>query len=883
MLKHTTLEQLSVSQLMNACSCPKKQEYLGLSLVHTDAQSDYRRSLSVLFGQWFGHPLAPEKVESFILENEQRSWYKMDAQYEILIKEEAAYYKRMASYFVGEKKVAGNTNFTAPLSLTYGSITIDNVCGSVCAIMEEETESPAAVILADQTPKYSHYARKMTNRPEYAPELLAAYLGLYSVYGRNLKVSIAYLRKKEDDPFSDVDPRKQIVTADFSSTPLRELEERLRFVLQSEEATPDCTACIYAALCTGMSIPEKKEIVTKTATDPVFTESQSEVVNFKDGACAVYAVPGAGKTTTLVYRLCKLLEDGVDPKSILFVTFTNKAADEIRSRVKALLHTDLEEELPDIYTYNGLGWQILRDHPELTGDIKLITPMDEKRILLECMNLFPERLKGFSYRYIEGKYGLINLLKRSFKQLEEDEEAESASLSAKGKDPAQIRRLKDLFTKRLKAEHYIDFDEQITLARKMLEAHPDIRKVYGQQWKYIMADEFQDSSQDNVDLLYGIADAGERNLVVVGDTDQSIFEWRDGSPKHLLNFPAHYPGCKQVYMKDNFRSVRQILDASNHLIARNTDRIDMFMVAHKQTNALPCRVKGCSLNHITTILELLRRNRYQYGDVAILARTNAPLTRVKTILSKANIDSLSPSDYLLYDSFFILVKDILDMYFRGFSETDMEFFRFMEACQCELPIKYHKDITYYENLVTFHKMVPIDPHSISSMLEYAVEDEERTGPLYIAGKRLFHLFCSLDSIAEPISVIQIICNAFHADEDSPVVQALKRRLEYQSFSSLRELWEYLNWMVDFSDETRVEYAPTPEKVNLMTAHSSKGKEFPAVIILQSEDFKATEEERRLFYVAMTRAKKCLFALESPASECELLNEVNNYMQTMSLA
>ena len=551
------------------------------------------------------------------------------------------------------------------------------------------------------------------------------------------------------------------------------------------------------------------------------------------------------------------------------------------SCVKALLHTDFEEELPDIFTYNGLGWQILLEHPEYTGNIKLLTSIDEKRILMECVDAFAEPLKGYSYRWVEGTYGLLALLLKSFKKLDEDRENEIKDLKSRYRDPEQVIKVKEMFERRLKEEGYISFDAQITMANELLKKHPEIQRAYGKRWEYLMADEYQDSSAANVELLYGIADAGEKNLVVVGDYDQSIYEWRDGSPKHLLEFPQHYPECCQIYMNDNFRSVRQILEASNHLISFNPNRIKMFMIAHKESKAMPYRMQNCDLSKVPAILEMLLKRNFSYGDVAVLSRNNAPLAKVKALLEGVGIDSISPTDYLIRDPFFILVKDILDLYFEGFDATDLAFYRFMQACGCSLPEKENRNMTIYDNLIESRSIIPIQTGSMESLLEYTVEETGREmpeTPLHQAAKKLFNIFLSLDALTDPGQISEIICQAFLADMDAPAVLAFKKRIQYQALRTLRELWLYMGWMIDLEDDTKVEYVTTPEKVNLMTAHSSKGKEFPAVIILQSEDFKETEEERRLFYVAMTRAKKCLFALESPYMECKFLGDISDFMQ-----
>ena len=337
-------------------------------------------------------------------------------------------------------------------------------------------------------------------------------------------------------------------------------------------------------------------------------------------------------------------------------------------------------------------------------------------------------------------------------------------------------------------------------------------------------------------------------------------------------------------MKDNFRSVRQILEASNHLISKNLGRIAMFMVAHKESKALPYRMKNGELSHIPEIIELLRTKKYEYGDIAILSRNNSALIKARAILNKAGIDTLSPFDYLIKDHFYILVKDILDLFFLGFcNENDLSFFRYLLACEIDIPKKRNIKESYYRNLILFHKMTPIEVDNMESMMAYEVEDaEKQTDKLYLAFWRLYQLFVRFCYHKNAATALKEIVYEFHCANNLPALQELIRLIDFEDLKDLRAFWEYLCFMVELEDDRKIEHEPVPEKVNLLTAHGSKGKEFPAVIILQTEDFGTTEEERRLLYVGMTRAKKVLFTLESSGKESELLNEISDYVLTQSL-
>lgn len=383
--KKATVSSLSINQLIASGNCQKRREYISLNLMKINEISNFRSELLKLQGNQMGKPDVYKVIEDYIYQNSKREWYRMGSQYEIILAEEAAYHKRLASFFIEKNIAARNLPWSFQLIINAETKESVELYGNVHAIIKEN-DTYNALILSNSTPKYSSRASLNKNKPQFAPELIAAYLGLSHMFGKNMKVSLVYDRHKEDSVGSEFHPAAQYLTADFSNLSEQELRSRLlEYTLNGKEPF-DCLKCEFFSICSGMQLPIKEECEVfndSIRKKPCFTDNQRKVVDFLDGTCAVYAVPGAGKTTTLVYRLLNLLDSGIDPKEILFITFTNKACEEIKSRIKMLLNTEFEEELPEIYTYNGLGWQILRDHREIVGDLKLLTPIDEKQLLIE--------------------------------------------------------------------------------------------------------------------------------------------------------------------------------------------------------------------------------------------------------------------------------------------------------------------------------------------------------------------------------------------------------------------------------------------------------------------------------------------------------------------
>lgn len=879
-------ECFSLRQFLDRSACADYERNASIGILEDGINQERKAVVEEalkLQGEIVGDEDAQTRMEGFIRSHLKRDWFLADIQFENQVMEEMFYQKRLAAIYKGKIKKAANVIFEVSIPEN-GFPLAGSLKGMVHAVLQEDDGCYKALIFRNGVSPYSRSARKLENRPEYAPENLMMYLGLYQVYGRSLRVELVYLKHEKDGIQQPFDIKKQIMPADYRDLEIEDIQKRFEKVLIShikkKQSENDCEKCKFITLCKKERKEEKEEDAEKIkASVPRFTQTQQKVVDFDKGACAVYAVPGAGKTTVLVHRLCRLLKKGVNPGKILFVTFTNKAAQEIRDRVLNITGKSGEADLPDIYTYNGLGWQIIRDHP-IYGQKKLLSPTDEKLLLLRCIDEVP-KLTGYNYNYINGRFGLLNQLKRSFLALEVNERHEIEELNRTGHYAEQVKSLYARLACKIKEEGFITYDEQITLANRILMENPDVLKQYAFRWEYIMADEFQDSSQDNVDLLYRIAKAGESNIVVVGDADQSIYEWRNGSPKHLLQFGEKFHGAKKILMQDNFRSSEKILEASNLLIAQNENRIDISMQPHKSGNARPYRMRGADINSILTILQMLKQKKYAYGDVAILSRKNAPLEKCRQLLEKNGIGCVSPSDNLVKASFFYLTGDLLKL--AEDLRSDMSFYRVFRALGCSLPPKENKDVSFYDNLIRSKILKPMDINNMESVLTYAVADQDRPGSeLFQAASTVFKLLMAMKA-CKPEKYLDMIADVFGYSTGDPAYRALLTVVEqHEPMETLDDLRNHMNFMEQLGDETPVEYSVEPEKVNLMTAHGSKGKEFPAVIVLQCEDFHAVEEERRLMYVAMTRAKKVLFLLESPFETCELFDSIDSLLQTMSM-
>lgn len=868
------MREKKVGEWIKEKACDKYAEFEAIGILPDKKaveKSSVKKGILELQAKYAGRLEAERIIEEYMRCSMKAEWYLSKRQYEINLEEAIQYHKRLAKSLKQKEVIDKNKPFLYSIKETV-------VKGTVNLIVKDEKGKVTAILLCDRAAFYNRRARIQWKRPEYAPELLLMYLGLHEIYGRELQLQMIFLKREKDDPQLMFDGEKQIISADYSKTDIKKLEERLESAISywAEERKKNhlCEQCRFKLLCRKRNKIAHPQMEIRKP-EPKFTIAQQQVVDLKEGTCAVYAVPGAGKTTTLVYRLCRLLSNGVDPENILFVTFTNKAAMEIRDRVQAILDTKSTSFLPQIYTFNGLGWQIIRDHEQICGSKKLLTPMEEKRLLLECIDE-SEPLIGFRYQYIEGKFGLLNQLGKVFQGLKENEEEEIDKLVKAGRNLEQILMIYEKYKKKIEEEGYITYDEQITLAIEILKQNPQVRKEYQSKWQYIMADEFQDASKENVELLYLIAKEKSPNIVVVGDADQSIYEWRNGSPKYLIEFPEIFPNTRKIYMQDNFRSTDQILESSNQLIALNQNRVDIFMRPHKKGAARPYRIRNADVTKVPEIVQLLKDQHYEYGDIAILARKNVTLDKCRKVLEEKGIESISPADRFCLDPMIVFINDILKLYQD--LTCDMELYRAFRMLHCRLK-KPNIEKSFYDTLREKGYQA-LDTGNIESMLVYMVEKkDEKEDPILNAAKVLFRLFLKIEE-GNLKHFLDAVENALGMNENDPAIQALLRFIDQQNITTIEELEQELKFLETIGDESTIEYDADPDKVLLMTAHGSKGKEFPVVLILECESFEETEEERRLLYVAMTRAEKVLYLLESPGAHCILLDQIADSVQSV---
>lgn len=807
-----------------------------------------------------------EVIDDFLEENMKPEDYSNIRVYEYHKARKKLIYARFFKYMACQQIVATDIHYSISGPIKLGDFTIDRVCGTADFILRKE-DGFEAVYVQGGVLETSSRAKIDWKKPENNLFLRSMAIGLSDQYP-NLTVSVYSMAHKGDKKDLIVEcyndkPDKTCVSLDV---PVQASYDTLFARLEDACNVPcgcDCNNCRHSCVC-KMSIitdlvpldvvSENSKLSAKEKVHLDYTESQQKVIEAVEGPVVALAVPGAGKTRALVGRTAHMIRDcHISPENILLLTFSNKACNELIERLKLELETENENALPLAITFNGLGYRILQENPFLLGrEVHLATDFDKKILLEEVVTEMPQ-IKGYSYSSMENPdYGLIHLLLKEFTNIERKGK-ESYLAGTDGTDLTGIVALYDRYKSYIEFNNYIDYDEQVSLALKLLKDNPKLLSYYQSTWKYIIIDEFQDTDAEQFELATLLA-GNSRNICVVGDDDQSIYGWRGSKNKFILKFPEYFPGAKVISMNDNFRSNDKICDTCNALISRIYDRYDKQLVAHKVAKSKPMYFKNCPPAKIVGLIQsALKTGKYKPGDIAVLARTNKSLGNLKSLLDEANIASRSPKDYIVTDGMFTLVRDILKLKLNGYEDSDIELYRYLKTVTEAPDSEFDKslmhvagDCSLYTALILSKKI--FEPNFANAM------DMLNT---------IFYELDFADSLPEAIRQIGIVLyNSSH-----PVLEQICERIEEKQIVKLSTLAWYLDNMHRYMDDTRAGYDADDDFVNLLTAHDAKGKEFKFVIVMDFDEFNPdksnnSDETIRLAFVALSRAKDTLFITEN---------------------
>jgi DNA helicase-2/ATP-dependent DNA helicase PcrA len=618
-------------------------------------------------------------------------------------------------------------------------------------------------------------------------------------------------------------------------------------------------------------------------------EQQHAAVTASPGPLLVIAGAGSGKTRTLTYRVAYLLENGIDPRNILLLTFTNKAARQMLDRVANLLPVDASGIWGG--TFHSIGNRMLRRHGSALGYSSGFTIMDRE----DQKDLINTVVASAGIDPKEIRFPKGDVLAEIFSFVVNTEMPMEELLA--GKFPyflPLLDRIKDVharYEKRKKATNSVDFDDLLEKTLSMLKQHENVAAFYRRQFQFVLVDEYQDTNKIQADLIDTLA-VDHKNVMVVGDDAQSIYSWRGANFKNILEFPKRYPGAQVFKIEMNYRSVPEILEVANAAITPNVQQFRKNLSATRESNAVKPAVValndgGEQAQFVAQRILELRDEGVDLSDIAVLYRAHYHAIELQLELSRRGIPYQITSGIRFFEQAHI--KDVT------------AFIRFVANPRDEVAFKRMVKLLpgignrSAENLWhAWDKSVVAgvaDPGSETASTPTGVGvPGYNIGSLLLAmnvtsksKKSWAQLALTLDEIAPngqpnpPSEMITSIVEAIYDDyakvnftnyelrrEDLNQLAAFSRQ-----FKDVHEFLAQLALISNIDAEAAPNQTADKEAVNLSTVHQAKGLEFHTVFVIWLTDgmFPSArsldsrdnlEEERRLFYVAITRAKDELY-------------------------
>jgi len=603
--------------------------------------------------------------------------------------------------------------------------------------------------------------------------------------------------------------------------------------------------------------------------------SQRAAVEQTEGPVMIVAGAGSGKTRVITYRVAHLIRKGVDPFNILVLTFTNKAAKEMRERIMRVVG----QEAKNIWmgTFHSVFARILRVEAELIGYPKNFTIYDTDdtksliRAILKEMNLDD---KLYNANHV---YGRISSAKNNLISPQEYNKNDAIMAEDIANGRPQMGQIYMTYAQRCYRAGAMDFDDLLFKTNVLLNKYPEVLHKYQHQFRYLMVDEYQDTNFSQYLIVKRLAAVNE-NICVVGDDAQSIYAFRGANIQNILNFQKDYPDVQVFKLEQNYRSTKMIVNAANSVIEKNQNQLEKNVFSENEDGEKIKVARAFSDNEEGKIVaEAITQERalknLRYKDFAILYRTNAQSRAMEEALRKINVP------YKLYGgTSFYQRKEIKDLiaYFRlTFNPNDEEALKRV----INYPRRGIGDTTLEKVLVA------------ADQQQYRLWDVVVNAQMFLDGRSAnavgnFGLMIqSFQAVAKTNSAFD---TAMHIAQHSGILKDLYEDKSVEGLSRYENIQELLNGIKEFAEREDIEEKgldvfmqdialltnddndkdPNADTVSLMTIHASKGLEFPVVFIVGLEENlfpsqlslnsrSELEEERRLFYVAVTRAEKKL--------------------------
>lgn len=620
-------------------------------------------------------------------------------------------------------------------------------------------------------------------------------------------------------------------------------------------------------------------------------EKQKEAVETTEGPLLILAGAGAGKTKTITHRIVHLIKKGVDPSAILAITFTNKAAQEMKGRVDQHIEADpdlnrpiSDFERPHVSTFHALGVYILRQQSEKIGLNRYFTIFDRadsKSAIKRAMKVVDVDPK----QHDPGK--ILAMISRAKSDMQNvDEYSESYTRNPVRDVAARVWRE---YNKILKAEQALDFDDLILETAKLLKRDKAVREFYQKKWQYIHVDEYQDTNDVQYQIVKQLV-GPYKNICVVGDIDQNIYSWRGATIENILSFEKEYPEAKQIVLEENYRSTDIILEAANQIIEKNVKRKEKKMFTSN---------KGGEKITVYDAIDGADEATFAAEKISEIMRAGTDPSKI-AVLYRANFQSRLFEEIMLTHG---IPYQVLGT-------------RFFDRKEVKDVLSYIRAAINPDDLTSVGRIINVPTRGIGKVTYLKVAAGKTSELAPAARKKVDDFYSLLAKIAAKIETekpSEIIKFVFKVSglEEMYKADKIEGEERIENIAELTTLASRYNLLLPgegilklLEDATLATDQDDLEKdvkgVKLMTVHSSKGLEFDYVFVTGLEEGlfphegmgddhsnknRDEEEERRLFYVAITRAAKKLFLTHASfrtifgqqriAAPSEFLDDIND--------
>ena len=613
-------------------------------------------------------------------------------------------------------------------------------------------------------------------------------------------------------------------------------------------------------------------------------DKQREAVLCTEGPLLIIAGAGSGKTTTMTRRIAYLIgEKGVDPYNILAVTFTNKAANEMRERIESLVENT---QGMWVMTFHAACLRILRRFIDRLGygkDFTIYDTTDQKAVIRECLTdselsdkLFPAA-------------SVLAAISNWKNQAIPPAQAELEAASLREKNLAELYRR---YTDKLRKYNALDFDDLLIKAVELLEQDPEVLEIYSDRFRYIMIDEYQDTNEIQYRMVNLLAGA-HGNICAVGDEDQCIYQWRGATIRNILEFEEDFPGAKIIKLEQNYRSCGNILGGANSVIRHNTERKGKTLWTSKEEGEKIRIYKAATDRdeafHVAREIHKMKDQGYSYSDIAVLYRTHSMSRGFEESFSRQDIPYRVIGGTRFYDR--KEVKDLL-CYMRLIQNPN-------DNISFRRVINEPKRGIGDKSLEKLDVLAGLTDVSIFEVLEKGDGLEALSGKAEVNARQFVNMIRKFSEERNVRKISEIYDDLLR---ESGYMQSLEAQNTIEAAGRIENLMEFKSVIYDFEDQdpdgTYEEFLEkialltdvdnrddSEDAVSLMTLHSAKGLEFAVVFMPGMEEgsfpgsrafdsSEELEEERRLCYVGMTRAKEILYM--SGAAQRLIFGKVDNY-------